>query len=220
MTEFRCRAVGAVALVVSVLVGLVVVRPGWAGAPTDLLRVQIDRAVKTLEEPELKKEGKTRERRVAVRRIAEDIFDFTETAKRSLGRHWQPRTPAERKEFVELFANLLERSYLSKIELYSGERIAYLGDTIEGDQATVRTRIVTKHGTEIPVDYKMYKQGDRWLVYDVIIEGVSLIANYRTQFNKIIQTSSYQELVRKMKTKQAEFSDDQRRTSSSPLDRG
>ncbi len=216
MTEFRCRALVAVALVVSV----VVVRAGWAGAPTDLLRVQIDRVVKTLDEPDLKKEGKTRERRVAVRRIAEDIFDFTETAKRSLGRHWQPRTPAERKEFVELFANLLERSYLSKIELYSGERIAYLGDTIEGDQATVRTRIMTKHGTEIPVDYKMYKQGDRWLVYDVIIEGVSLIANYRTQFNKIIQTSSYQELVRKMKTKQAEFSDDKHRTSSSPIHRG
>jgi len=220
MSWFRCRAVGAGALVVSLVVSLVAVRAGWAGAPTDLLRVQIDRVVKTLDEPDLKKEGKTRERRVAVRRIAEDIFDFTETAKRSLGRHWQPRTPAERKEFVELFANLLERSYLSKIELYSGERIAYLGDTIEGDQATVRTRIMTKHGTEIPVDYKMYKQGDRWLVYDVIIEGVSLIANYRTQFNKIIQTSSYQELVRKMKTKQAEFSDDKHRTSSSPIHRG
>ncbi len=216
MSWFRGGAIAAVVLVVSV----VVVRAGWAGAPTDLLRVQIDRVVKTLDEPDLKKEGKTRERRVAVRRIAEDIFDFTETAKRSLGRHWQPRTPAERKEFVELFANLLERSYLSKIELYSGERIAYLGDTIEGDQATVRTRIMTKHGTEIPVDYKMYKQGDRWLVYDVIIEGVSLIANYRTQFNKIIQTSSYQELVRKMKTKQAEFSDDKHRTSSNSLERG
>src|SRR5713101_5224564 len=216
MTEFRCRALVAVALVVSV----VVVRAGWAGAPTDLLRVQIDRVVKTLDEPDLKKEGKTRERRVAVRRIAEDIFDFTETAKRSLGRHWQPRTPAERKEFVELFANLLERSYLSKIELYSGEKIAYLGDTIDGDQATVRTRIATKHGTGIPVDYKMYRHGDRWLVYDVIIEGVSLIANYRTQFNKIIQTSSYQELVRKMKTKQAEFMEDKPRTSSNPPNRG
>jgi phospholipid transport system substrate-binding protein len=212
MNRWERGAVAAVALVVS----LVGVRAGWAGPPTDLLRVQIDRVVKTLDEPELKREGRARERRVAVRRIAEDIFDFTETAKRSLGRHWQPRTPAERKEFVDLFANLLERSYLSKIELYSGEKISYLGDTVEGDQATVRTRIATRHGTEIPVDYKMYKHGDRWLVYDVIIEGVSLIANYRTQFNKIIQTSSYQELVRKMKTKQAEFSEDQRRA----LDRG
>ena len=216
MSWFRCRALAAVALLLSV----VVVRAGWAGVPTDLLRVQINRVVKTLEEPDLKRDGKTRERRAAVRRIAEDIFDFTETAKRSLGRHWQPRTPAERKEFVDLFANLLERSYLSKIELYSGEKIAYLGDTIEGDQATVRTRIATKHGTEIPVDYKMYRHGDRWLVYDVIIEGVSLIANYRTQFNKIIQTSSYGELVRKMKIKQAEFSDDKHRTSSNPLERG
>jgi phospholipid transport system substrate-binding protein len=216
MIPFRRRALVAAALVAS----LVVVREGWAGTPTDLLRVQIDRAVKTLEEPDLKKDGKSRERRAAVRKIAEDIFDFTETAKRSLGRHWQPRTAAERREFVDLFANLLERSYLSKIELYSGEKIAYLGDTIDGDQATVRTRIATKHGTEIPVDYKMYRHGDRWLVYDVIIEGVSLIANYRTQFNKIIQTSSYQELVRKMKTKQAEFMDDKQRTSSNPLPRG
>ena len=211
----RRRVVAAVALVVS----LVVVRDGWAGPPTDLLRSQIDRVVKTLDEPELKKEGKARERRAAVRKIAEDIFDFTETAKRSLGRHWQPRTPAERKEFVDLFANLLERSYLSKIELYSGEKIAFLGDTIDGDQATVRTKILTKQGTEVPVDYKMYRQGDRWLVYDVVIEGVSLIANYRTQFNKIIQTSSYQELVRKMKTKQAEFLDDKPRTSSTSLAR-
>ena len=212
MVRFRCRVVVAVALVAS----FVVVGEGGAGMPTDLLRVQIDRVVKTLEEPDLKKEGKSRERRAAVRRIAENIFDFTETAKRSLGRHWPPRTAAERKEFVDLFANLLERSYLSKIELYSGEKIAYLGDTIDGDQASVRTRIASKHGTEIPVDYKMYRHGDRWLVYDVVIEGVSLIANYRTQFNKIIQTSSYQELVRKMKIKQAEFMDDKHRTSANP----
>jgi phospholipid transport system substrate-binding protein len=213
MSWVRCRGLAAVALVAS----LVVVREGWAGLPTELLRVQIDRVVRTLDEPDLKKEGKSRERRAAVRKIAEDIFDFTETAKRSLGRHWQPRTAAERREFVDLFANLLERSYLSKIELYSGEKIAYLGDTIDGDQAMVRTRIATKHGTEIPVDYRMYRHGDRWLVYDVVIEGVSLIANYRTQFNKIIQTSSYQELVRKMKSKQAEFMDDKPRTSSNPL---
>src|SRR6202521_1860238 len=122
MRWFRGGAVVAVALVVSVVVW----RAGWAGAPTDVLRVQIDRVVKTLEEPDLKKEGKSRERRVAVRKIAEDIFDFPETAKRSLGRHWQSRTAAERKEFVDLFANLLEHSYLSKIELYSGEKIAFL----------------------------------------------------------------------------------------------
>src|SRR5262245_57821186 len=206
------RAIVAAAL----LLCLTPCRDGWAGQPTDLLRTQIDRVLRTLDDPELKKEGRARERRVAVRKIAEDIFDYNETAKRSLGRHWQSRTPAERKEFVDLFANLLERSYLSKIELYNGEKIAFLGDTIEGDQALVRTKVVTRQGTEVPVDYRMFLQGSRWLVYDIVIEGVSLIANYRTQFNKIIQTSSYQELVRKMKTKQAEFLDDRKRTSEAP----
>jgi len=150
-----------------------------------------------------------------VRRIANDIFDFSETAKRSLARHWQSRTPAEREEFVQLFGDLLERSYISKIELYGGEKIGYIGESMDGDLATVRTRIVTRHGTEIPIDYKMHTLGSRWLVYDVSIEGVSLIANYRTQFNKIIQTQSYAELVKRMKTKQEEFLEDerQRRTS-------
>ena len=179
--------------------------PARAGAPLEQLRSQIDRVLKVMDDPELKKDGNTKERRAAVRKIADDIFDFQETAKRSLARHWQPRSAAEQSEFVRLFSDLLERSYISKIELYGGEKIAYLGDSLDGDQAIVRTRIVTKSATEIPVDYRMLKRGDRWLVYDVIIEGVSLVANYRTQFNKIIQTSSYAELVKKMKVKQDEF---------------
>ncbi len=195
--------------------GLLAGPPAHAGAPTDQLHSQIDRVLKVLEDPVLKKEGKARERRVAVRKIAEDIFDFQETAKRSLGRHWAPRSQPEKNEFVGLFADLLERSYVSKIEVYGGEKISYLGDAIDADQATVRTKIVTKQGSEIPIEYRMLKKADRWLAYDVIIEGVSLISNYRTQFNKIIQTTSYQELVKKMKTKQEEFLDEekQRRTS-------
>ena len=198
-----------------VLALLLVAAPGWAGQPTDQLRTEIDRVLKVLDDPELKKEGRARERRVEVRRIANDIFDFEETARRSLARHWAPRTPAERDEFVQLFADLLERSYISKIELYGGEKVDYVGETIDGDQATVKTKITTRQGTEIPVDYRMHKRGDKWLVYDVIIEGVSLVANYRVQFNKIITTSSYQELVKKMRDKQEEFYGDekQKRTS-------
>lgn len=177
--------------------------PAQAGPPTDQLRGQIDRVLKVLDDPGLKKVEASR--RTAVRKIADDIFDFSETAKRSLARHWQPRTPAERDEFTRLFADLLERSYISKIELYGGEKIAFLSDVIEGDQALVRTQIITKNGTQVPVDYRMLKKGERWLVYDVVIEGVSLVANYRTQFNKIIQTSSYTELVKKMKAKQEEL---------------
>src|SRR6266705_6056375 len=169
---------------------LLLVAPGpgraWAGAPTDQLKAQIDRTVKILEDPELKKAGKQRERRAAVRQVANDIFDFSETAKRSLARHWTPRTQAEKDEFVGLFTDLLERSYISKIELYGGEKIQFIGESIEGEGAVVRTKLVTKQGTEIPIEYRMLKRGDKWLVYDVVIEGVSLISNYRTQFNKII----------------------------------
>jgi phospholipid transport system substrate-binding protein len=195
-----------VALALGLVLSVVMVLPAAAGAPSDQLKAQIDRVLKTLDDPDLKKDGRAKDRRGAVRRIANEIFDFGETARRSLGRHWQPRTPAERDEFVQLFSDLLERSYISRVELYGGEKIQYLGDSIEGDQAKVQTRLLTKGGSEIPIEYRMHRKGDRWLVYDVIIEGVSLIANYRSQFNKIIQTSSYQELVRKMKTKQEEQS--------------
>ena len=188
---------------------LLLVAPGpgkvWAGAPTDQLRAQINRTIQILDDPELKKPGKTKDRRAAVRQVANDIFDFGETAKRSLARHWAARSQAERDEFVQLFADLLERSYISKIETYGGEKIQYTAEKIDGDLATVSTRIVTKNGTEVPVDYRMKKGADRWLVYDVSIEGVSLVSSYRTQFNKIIQTSSYNELVSKLRTKQDEL---------------
>ena len=195
------------ALALAVLLPIVLAGPqrASAGAPADQLRAQIDRAVKILDDPELKKDGRQRDRRAAVRQVANDIFDFSETAKRSLARHWAPRTPAERDEFVALFTDLLERSYIGKIETYGGEQIHFVGETVDGEGAVVRTKLVTKQGTEIPIDYRMLKRGDKWLVYDVVIEGVSLISNYRTQFNKIITTSSFQDLMKKMKTKQDEF---------------
>jgi len=199
----------------TVLALLLVAVSARAGEPTDQLRAQIDRVIKVLEDPELKKANKAKERRAAIRKVANDIFDFGETARRSLARHWTQRTAAEREEFVQLFADLLERSYISRIEAYGGEKIAYVGETIDGDVATVKTKITTRQGTEIPVDYRMHKRGDKWLVYDVIIEGVSLVADYRVQFNKIITTSSYAELVKKMRDKQEEFYGDekQKRTS-------
>ena len=158
------------ALAVVVLAAAVLGSPAWAGTPTEQLKSQIDLVLKVLDDPDLKKENRARDRRASVRRIANDIFDFSETAKRSLARHWQSRTPAEREEFVQLFGDLLERSYISKIELYGGEKIGYIGESMDGDLATVRTRIVTRHGTEIPIDYKMHTLGSRWLVYDVSIE--------------------------------------------------
>jgi phospholipid transport system substrate-binding protein len=191
-----------IVLIAGAFLALLVGPRAWAGPPTDQLRGQVDRVLKILSDPGLKTDGKRQERRVAIRKVANDIFDFTELTKRSLGRHWQARTPADQAEFVELFTDLLEYAYISKIEMYTGEKIAFVGETLDGGVATVRTKIVTKQGTEIPLDYRMYQRGDRWLTYDVTVEGISLVSNYRTQFNAIIQRSSYQELVRTMRAKQ------------------
>ena len=195
---------GAMVLSGALVVG-VSSAPAAAGVPTDQLKGAVERVLKTLDDPALKGEARLPERRVAVRKIANEIFDFSEIAKRSMARHWQPLSEAQRTEFVGLFADLLERSYISKIETYGGEKIQYTAERADGDLATVSTRIITKNGTEVPVDYRMIKRADRWLVYDVSIEGVSLVSNYRTQFNKIIQTSSYNELVSKLRNKQDEL---------------
>jgi phospholipid transport system substrate-binding protein len=178
--------------------------PAWAGAPTDQLRSRIERVLKVLD-PDARPDGRSEDRRTAIRKIAQETFDFREISQRSLARHWQGRTPAERDEFIQLFADLLERSYIGQIEQYSGgEKVQYVGESVEGDQAVVRTRIVTKAGTEVPVDYRMRRVGDRWLVYDVAIEGISLVSNYRAQFDRIIRGGSYKMLVEKLKAKQDE----------------
>ena len=194
------RALVALAAVLALLVA----RDAVAGAPTDQLRGSIDLVLKIVTDPELKKEARTAERRRRIRAVVNQIFDFTEISQRSLGRHWQARTPGEREQFVALFGDLLENAYITKIESYSGEKIQYPGDVVAGDLALVKTRIVTKQQTEIPVDYRMFLNGGRWAVYDVSIEGISLIGNYRTQFNAVIQRSGYPDLVAKLKAKQDE----------------
>jgi phospholipid transport system substrate-binding protein len=179
-----------------------------AGAPTDQLRSRVDQVLKMLGDGDARRD-RPHEQRTALRKIAEDIFDWEETAKRSLGSHWQQRTPGEREEFVGLFAELLGRSYLSKLEIYDGEKIGYTGDTMDGDQAVVRTKIINKQGIEILVTYRMLlRDGDRWKVYDVEIEGVSLVANYRNQFNNLLRRSSYPQLVSLLKAKAAEAEPD------------
>jgi phospholipid transport system substrate-binding protein len=176
------------------------VSPASAGAPTDTLKQAVDQVVKVLNDPALR--DKPEARRAEVRKIAESIFDYPDTARRALGTHWNGRTPPQQQEFVKLFADVLDRAYISKIDLYQGERVQYTGESVNGDEATVKTVIATKKGgSDIPVDYRMHTKNGRWTVYDVIIEGVSLVANYRTQFNKIVQTESYDALVQRLRAK-------------------
>jgi len=143
-------------------------------------------------------------RRSELRRAAEELFDFGEMSRRALARHWSERSSQEREEFVRLFTDLLERSYLSKIENWSGEKVLFVSETIDGDYAAVRSKIVTVRKQEVPVEYRLYRAGQRWQVYDVLFEGVSFIATYRSQFNRIIQASSFAGLMDKMREKEVE----------------
>ncbi len=111
--------------------------------------------------------------------IADRLFDFPEMARRALARHWRERTPQEQNEFVIVFKQLLARAYLGKLENYAGEQTVYLGETVDGEFATVHSKIVTSRGSEIPVDYRLHQVGSRWVVYDVAVSGVSFVGNYR-----------------------------------------
>jgi phospholipid transport system substrate-binding protein len=169
----------------------------WAGVPTDQLRTYTDQITKVLQNPGLS----LPEKRAAVRKLASEVFDTMETAQRVLGQHWQQRTPAEREEFAKLFANLLEQTYISRIDEYGGERLTYVSEQVTGDKAVVRARIITSKGTEVPVESRLLLKGDRWLIYDILIENLSLISNYRSQFDRVVRQSGYPELVKRLQTR-------------------
>ncbi|HUO65067.1 MAG TPA: ABC transporter substrate-binding protein [Terriglobales bacterium] len=206
--EYARRCLWAASLLSTLAV--TAVAPGATTGPTEQLKTAIDQVLKILDDPALKPEARLPERRKAIRRIADEIFDFEEMAQRALGQHWRPLTAEQRKEFIPLFADLLDRAYISTIERYSGEPIQYTAERVEGDLAMVSTKIIAQQATEIPVVYRMLRHGDRWLVYDVSVEGVSLVANYRTQFNNVIRRSSFDELMKRMRTRIEEFRAPQR----------
>jgi phospholipid transport system substrate-binding protein len=182
-------------LAVMMLVSPRVDRPALASEATDQVRAHIDQMYQLVA-----RTGSTTENREAVRKAADRMFDWAAMAEGALGQHWRERTPEERAEFVRVFAAVFERVYLSKIQLADAEQFAYLGDTIEGDHTVIKTRITTKNGTVIPVHYRARAtDGRTWRVYDLDVGGVSLVNNYRTQFNSIIARSSYPDLVNRLK---------------------
>jgi len=191
-------------LILIVLSALAWVQGAWAGPPTDQLRDGVERVVKVLTDPELRGDTKVNERNAAVYKVADDIFDFGETAKRALGQHWAQRTSAEREEFVRLFTELLQRTYLSKVDRYNSE-MTFNDDVVDGNQAVVRTTLLIGTGGGMSLDYWMHHPRERWQVYDLSVNGISLVASYRSQFNKIIRTDSYEGLVARLKSRQVGF---------------
>ncbi len=189
-------------IAVSLVIGVFMASNAFAGATADVKRV-VDDVVRIVSSKELKKNDSTR--RQALKKTISTIFDYSEMAKRSLGKNWNQHSAAEHKQFTDLFATLLENSYAGKIESYNNERIVYIKENIDGEYAEVKSKVVTALRDEFTLDYRLLNKNGKWMAYDVVIEGVSLVSNYRTQFNKIISSDGYPALLKKLQTKSDEL---------------
>ena len=177
-----------------------------AGPLTDMVRQTTEQVLKILEDPQLQGPDKQDARQERLRQISHRAFNWQEMAQRALATHWRERTPQERQEFVALFRDQVERTYMGRLEQAAKERqaIQYGDEQVEGSRAVVRTKAFTKGNVEVPLEYRLQQVDGRWLIYDVIVEGISLVNNYRSQFNRIINTSSYENLIQRMKSRQTE----------------
>lgn len=171
-----------------------------AGPPTDSMKGTIDEVLRIIRDKELKQTAKAEERRSLLEKVVAERFDYQEMSRRALGAPWNQLSDQDKQEFVSLFQTLLTSSYAEKVESYSGEGVQYLNERTEKDYAEVRTKILSGK-TEIPLDYRLINRGTDWRVYDVVVDGVSLVNNYRGQFTKILRASSYSDLVDQLRKK-------------------
>jgi len=172
-----------------------------AGEPTDNIKACTDRLLAIVSDASLQAPEMKDKRGQMIMHAIDEVFSWEEFSKRALARNWNNRTPEERKEFVSLFRQLIADTYMEKTYQYSGESITYLDEKFEGDYGKVTSVFNTIKGTQIPVEYRVMKKDGAWRVYDIYIEGVSLVGNYRSQFNDIINGSSYEDLVARLKEK-------------------
>jgi len=175
--------------------------PAGAGAPTEQTRATADKVMSILNNPELRSAARKNERREQLRAVIYPRFDFAEMAKRALGPQWSRRSPQEQREFIRLFTEVLENNYVDRIESYNGEKITYSRENLDKDRAEVFTKVATKKNEEFSVNYILHSVDGDWKVYDVVIENISLVNNYRSQFNRILAKASFDELLRKLQAK-------------------
>ncbi len=189
-------------LVVVFIAGIVVLchaRSAAAGEPTEQIRTAVNQGVEILNKARLDSASGKAETIARLKKVVYPLFDFNEMARRSLGANWRRLDPSQQKEFVAVFTDLLEKTYAKNIDLYDGQRVVYLGETIDQDYADVQTKLLGKKGESYSVVYKLHLVDGRWRVYDVVAEGISVVNNYRSQFNRVMANSSFDELIRKMK---------------------
>ena len=191
-------------LVVGIFLSFVMAFPVSAGPAADQMRDAIEKVVAILKDPSLKSDTKRKERLDQLKQVIYPKFDFAEMANRSLGSHWQRRSPEEQREFVTVFTELLENAYADSIASYDGEKVVITNEKQDSDYAEVNSKIVTKKGEQYAVNYKLHQLGGSWKAYDLVIENISLVNNYRSQYDRAIAKSAYEDLLRNMKDKQFE----------------
>lgn len=175
----------------------------WAAnSALEAVRTTVDAVLNAMKDPDLSQPEKKEERRRRISALIRERFDFEEMSKRSLARHWLERSPEEQREFVSIFADLLEASYAGKIETYTDEKVTYDKEVLKagGKYAFVSTTVITRE-VDIPIEYKLISRNNDWRVYDVVIEGVSFISTYRSQYDSIIAKESYSGLIQNMRKK-------------------
>jgi phospholipid transport system substrate-binding protein len=171
-----------------------------AAGPTETVKGAVDQVFAGQDGSAVKKVS-IAERRADIRKVAENLFDFQEMSRRSLGSTWETVSSSEKQEFVRLFTSLIANSYMGKIEQYTGEPIRYESEQIDGSEASVLSRVVTPKGAEIGIEYRLYRAEARWAVYDVRVDGISLVNSYKAQFNRLLQRGSFAELLKQLKQK-------------------
>jgi phospholipid transport system substrate-binding protein len=172
-----------------------------AGEPLQVVKTAEDKAIEILKDPKLQGSDKKKERIERLKEAVNPIFDYEEMAKRTLGSHWRRRSPAEQQEFVRLFRDFLEKIYSDKVDLYEGQKVVFGRETIDNDFAEVESTVIGVKGDEYFVLYKFRRADGKWRVYDAVIENISMVNNYRSQFDRVIAKSSYDELKRMLKEK-------------------
>lgn len=174
-----------------------------AGEPLETVKSAADRAIGVLKDPKLKSADKKKERIERLKEIINPVFDYEEMAKRTLAAHWRRRTPAEQEEFTKLFRAFLVKIYSDRVDLYDSERFIFGRETIDQDYAEVETKVINTKGEEIPVIYRLKRTDGKWKIYDAVVENISIVNNYRSQFDRVISKSSFEELKKMLREKAA-----------------
>ena len=195
MVKYLCK------MILPLILTLVFCAPVLGGAPTEQIQATTDKILAILTDPALQVPEMVEEKKRMIRKVVDERFDWTAISRRALGRHWKKMTVDEKKAFIPLFGQMLEQTYLSRVGEYSGEKVSYEDEKIDGPYGVVKVKIISDNHGEISVKYRVWNKKDEWFIYDISIEGVSLVNNYRSQFNTILMKSTPSDLIKKLEEK-------------------